>query len=411
MRENDCRTLLRLLDHSAMYIFLKVKVKHFLIEAWFHWKRNSVSKLLWCSCIMFVHYDELAYTNATLIAIAPPTGLQCPVSHFWHYIDCPLTHIHSGPMEEDLDDVYWDRARQSRPKQTVLHYVFKEDWQLLLKWHSSYGFLSRMEKAHTLTSDQGGGHKGQRAINLAMQLDIETKLVCLTSNWHWPYSWILDTTLALWSRLVTTWHVGIMVQLMTTFAFMPKHIVSWNTTSSTNLKSPTTTIHSSITPGMAQGKEQLMLHYIVLLDTLINAYHAQIQPSIIHNQLLPLQSPKSSKHSLTMWQCWHALPRLKSMYWFNLCKPSWSGGTNLSKSLEVPWTHKNTMAPCTPGPQETQYLTTFAQTLPIVPLLLSLTNSRNVYRCFNPTKVQDTLEYMSPWMAPQNLWKHICGRN
>jgi len=39
-----------------------------------------------------------------------------------------------------------------------------------------------MEKAHTLTSDQGGGHKGQSVINLAMQLDIETKLVCLTSN-------------------------------------------------------------------------------------------------------------------------------------------------------------------------------------------------------------------------------------
>jgi len=38
--------------------------------------------------------------------------------------------------------------------------IFEADWQLLLKWHSSYGFLPQTEHAHTLTPDQGGGRKG-----------------------------------------------------------------------------------------------------------------------------------------------------------------------------------------------------------------------------------------------------------
>jgi len=38
--------------------------------------------------------------------------------------------------------------------------IFEADWQLLLKWHSSYGFLPKTEEAGTLTLAQGGGRKG-----------------------------------------------------------------------------------------------------------------------------------------------------------------------------------------------------------------------------------------------------------
>jgi len=38
--------------------------------------------------------------------------------------------------------------------------IFEADWQLLLKWHSSYGFLPKAEQNHTLTPHQGGGRKG-----------------------------------------------------------------------------------------------------------------------------------------------------------------------------------------------------------------------------------------------------------
>jgi len=57
--------------------------------------------------------------------------------------------------------------------------IFEADWQLILKWHSSYGFLPRTEKANTLTLDQGSGRKGRSAIDQAMQLVAESELVCL----------------------------------------------------------------------------------------------------------------------------------------------------------------------------------------------------------------------------------------
>ncbi len=37
--------------------------------------------------------------------------------------------------------------------------LFEANWQLLLKWHSSYGFLPKSEVAKTLTEAQGGGVK------------------------------------------------------------------------------------------------------------------------------------------------------------------------------------------------------------------------------------------------------------
>jgi len=57
--------------------------------------------------------------------------------------------------------------------------IFEADWQLLLKWHASYGFLPRTEHARTLTPDQGGGRKGRSAIDQALQLVAESELVCL----------------------------------------------------------------------------------------------------------------------------------------------------------------------------------------------------------------------------------------
>jgi len=38
--------------------------------------------------------------------------------------------------------------------------IFEADWQLLLKWHSSHGFLPKMESAKTLVYKQGGRRKG-----------------------------------------------------------------------------------------------------------------------------------------------------------------------------------------------------------------------------------------------------------
>jgi len=55
--------------------------------------------------------------------------------------------------------------------------IFEADWQLLLKWHSSYGFLPRTETAGTLTYAQGGGRKGRSAIDQAVQHIVENEIV------------------------------------------------------------------------------------------------------------------------------------------------------------------------------------------------------------------------------------------
>jgi len=62
--------------------------------------------------------------------------------------------------------------------------IFEANWQLLLKWHSSYGFLPKAETAQTLTPTQGGGCKGRSTTDQALQQVAEMELVRLQQNPH-----------------------------------------------------------------------------------------------------------------------------------------------------------------------------------------------------------------------------------
>jgi len=57
--------------------------------------------------------------------------------------------------------------------------LFKTDWQLLLKWHLSQGFLPKSKAAQTLTLVQGGSCKGHSAIDQATQQVVEMELICM----------------------------------------------------------------------------------------------------------------------------------------------------------------------------------------------------------------------------------------
>jgi len=50
----------------------------------------------------------------------------------------------------------------------MLHIV-EADYNLLLKWNLSLGFMKRAEDNLQFTDSQGGGRKGQSAINLAVK--------------------------------------------------------------------------------------------------------------------------------------------------------------------------------------------------------------------------------------------------
>jgi len=60
--------------------------------------------------------------------------------------------------------------------------IFEADWQLLLKWSSSYGFLPKTEQAHTLVAAQGGRWKGRSAIDQATQQIVETESIHLNQQ-------------------------------------------------------------------------------------------------------------------------------------------------------------------------------------------------------------------------------------
>jgi len=63
-----------------------------------------------------------------------------------------------------------------------VYMLLEADWQLLLKWHSTYRFLPVTEQAGMLVVAQGGGSKGSSAINQATQQVPETKLVHLNQK-------------------------------------------------------------------------------------------------------------------------------------------------------------------------------------------------------------------------------------
>jgi len=60
--------------------------------------------------------------------------------------------------------------------------IFEADWQLLLKWHSSHGFLPKTECAKTLVYEQGGGRKGRSAIDQATHQIVETETIHLNQR-------------------------------------------------------------------------------------------------------------------------------------------------------------------------------------------------------------------------------------
>jgi len=127
--------------------------------------------------------------------------------------------------------------------------IFEADWQLLLKWHSFYGFLPvEAEQTRMLTPNQGSGDKGQSTIDQALLPVAESKL----------------TALIWWSKPVIIWHADNTVQLMITYDSMPRPTNSWNTIFYTNLGFPMATICLHITHGTVQTKVQPMWHYAIL---------------------------------------------------------------------------------------------------------------------------------------------------
>jgi len=162
--------------------------------------------------------------------------------------------------------------------------LVKADWQLQLKWHSSYGFLPKCKHKHMLTDAQGGGRKGCSAIDQATQQVIETEVIQLhqwlamdlfLDAWH-CFDLMVEVchNMASWCHRAEEDYLWLHAQTHCLMKYYVHH--KYGISSSYN------TFDRHPWHGAGQGAAGAALCYIVLSDTLIDAYHNQIQPWCLH---------------------------------------------------------------------------------------------------------------------------------
>jgi len=175
--------------------------------------------------------------------------------------------------------------------------LFEADWQLLLKWHSSYGFLPNSKAAGTLTSAQGGGRKGRSTIDQATQQIIETELIKLSQkpaiDLFLDARWCFDLMVEACHNMVCRRqgdaddYLRLHAQTHRTMKYYVRH--KYGVLEDFN------TFEQHPWHGAGQGAADAALRYIALLDSLIDAYHSKIQPWVIKDPTLTIVIVKSMK--------------------------------------------------------------------------------------------------------------------
>ncbi len=175
--------------------------------------------------------------------------------------------------------------------------LFEADWQLLLKWHSSYGFLPKTEKARTLAYEQGGGRKGRSAIDQATQQIVENELVHLEQT----------TTIDLYLDLRTCF--DLMVEACHNLAcrrhgaaddYLRLHarthqLMRYHVRHKFGVSTEYNTFSQHPWHGAGQGAADAALRYIALSDTLIDAYHTKVAPYLMHDPTKAIAVQRSLK--------------------------------------------------------------------------------------------------------------------
>jgi len=96
----------------------------------------------------------------------PITMMELAVKHTYMYKRWKV--IWTLLLEKDPGNPQIDRLR-------TIH-LYEADYNLLLKWFSSKGFITRSEQAHRITNNQGGGRAGRCAIDLAISKVLSLEL-------------------------------------------------------------------------------------------------------------------------------------------------------------------------------------------------------------------------------------------
>jgi len=168
----------------------------------------------------------------------------------------------------------------SNPHLDRLHciMIFEANWQLLLKWHSSYGFLPKTKEAGTLRYAQGGGRKGHSAIDQAAQQIVETEITHLHQqtaiNLYLDLRQCFDMMVEACHNLACRRHGAddAYLRLHAKTHQAMKYYVRHKFGISNNYN----TFAAHPWHGAGQGAADAALWYIALSDTLIDAYHTKV---------------------------------------------------------------------------------------------------------------------------------------
>jgi len=175
--------------------------------------------------------------------------------------------------------------------------IFEADWQLLLKWHAAKGFLPKSEAAHTLTPVQGGGRKGRSAIDQATQQVVETEIIHLNQrpaidlflDLRHCFDYMVEAchNMACRRHGAADDYLRLHAQTHRLMRYYVRHKYGVSHDYNTSDQSPW--------HGAGQGAADAALRYIVLSDTLIDAYHSRFQPWTMQDPTLTMTIFKSIK--------------------------------------------------------------------------------------------------------------------
>jgi len=94
-----------------------------------------------------------------------------------------IKHTHTF----DCWKTIWNLFLEKIPGTTYVNklhalHIVEADYNLLLKWNSSLGFMRQAEDNHQLTDSEGGGRKGHSAIDLAVKRWLYMSIFALTKK-------------------------------------------------------------------------------------------------------------------------------------------------------------------------------------------------------------------------------------
>ncbi len=260
--------------------------------------------------------------------------------------------------------------------------------------------------AHTLTPVQGSGCKGHSTINQATQKIIEMELIKLNQrpaidlflDTHHCFDLMVEAchNMACHRRGATDNYLCLHAQM--------HHLMKHHVCHKYGVSKDYNTFNHHPWHGAGQGAADAALHYIILSDTLIDAYHTKIQPWVIHNPTLTLQIIKSQKAFIdnvamsangnnATFQAMIQQAQFQLQWWHQLIQAM--GGSLNPRNVAAPSTHGNWICLgfyVSPAPSRTYKLPPCQ------------TNHRNVFMSLMLMRAPGILASTSQSMAPQNPW-------